>query len=364
MEVVVWIVLGFALVRLGVAMFNLFTNPLLPVAQGEIIANCQVSVLIPARNEAGNIGTLLEKLLIQSEWIKEVLVLNDHSTDATEQVVNSFSERNTTVKLINGKELPQGWLGKNYACHQLSEAASGDYLLFLDADVQIEKGAIAAGVERLEKYKLDLLSIFPDQIMHSFGEKLVVPLMHYLLLSLLPLKFVRTLGAPSLAAANGQYMLFRAATYKKNYFHEKVKNEVVEDVEIMKLVKTLLFKGEVLLGNRLINARMYQNGADAVNGFTKNLFSGFGKSILGMNIYFALIFWLWPLVFVWGTSCQWLLSLLAIFGIRFCISLISHQSVIQNFVLHTVQMYMYVWIGMRSMLFHKTGRVTWKGRSV
>jgi hypothetical protein len=115
-------------------------------------------------------------------------------------------------KVIKGNALPAHWLGKNYACHQLAQQATGEYYLFLDADEQVQKGLINSAVHRMKLRDLSLLSLFTNQTMLSVGEEMVVPLMHYILLNLLPLRLVYLVKSAAVAAASGQFMLFDAGS--------------------------------------------------------------------------------------------------------------------------------------------------------
>ena len=137
--------------------------------------------------------------------------------------------------------------------------------------------------------RLSLLSLFTDQIMFNWGERLVVPLMHFVLLNLLPLRLVRLSKNPAFSAASGQFMMFDGAHYKENQWHEQVKHQVVEDVEIMKLIKSVGFNGEALLANGFINCRMYKSFSEAVNGFSKNFLAGFNNNVLGLFLYLLLV---------------------------------------------------------------------------
>lgn len=356
------IVLGFASLRLAVAIYNWCTNPVLK--KTDIISSARISVLIPARNEEKNIGTILDSLLVQTLQPFEILVLNDQSTDDTASIVNAYCSKYNHIKLIQGSPLPQGWLGKNWACHQLSQQAGGDYFLFIDADVFLEQEAIASAVLQMQNRPVKLLSVFPYQQMKTAGELIVVPLMHYLLLSLLPLRFVYYFSSPSLAAANGQFMLFDAKTYRDYLFHSKVSNNVVEDVAIMRLIKSKGFKAEVLLSTGLISCRMYTTFSEGFSGFSKNLFPGFGKSIIGFQLYFLLIFWLWIPLFFLANSTTIVLFLIVAIAIRTCISALAKQNIFLNIFLHPLQILVYVALGFNSMRLHFAKKVIWKGRTI
>lgn len=184
---VAYIALFIALVQLLVSLLNLLFQERLPLPKDEKVTDeTRVSVLIPARNEESNINKLLQDLSEIRSGILEIIVFNDDSKDSTTGVVQEFAKRDDRIKLIDSHELPEGWKGKNYGCHSLAEAERGDYLLFLDADVRLSHGII----DRMMKYMItkdvDLLSIFPTRIISTFGERITVPNMHYILLSLLP----------------------------------------------------------------------------------------------------------------------------------------------------------------------------------
>lgn len=188
----------------------------------------KVSVLIPVRNEEKNIAICLRSLLKQNYDNFEILVLDDFLYDNTRKIVQSFAPK---VKLIEGKQLPTGWTGKNWACHQLSCVAQGEILLFTDADNFYHPHAIVCTIGWMQKLNLDLLSTFPQQTTKTFPEKLVVPVVDLFVYSFLPLWLTYLTRFPSLAAANGQWIAIKKTSYKKLGGHESVKAQVVEDVE-------------------------------------------------------------------------------------------------------------------------------------
>jgi glycosyltransferase involved in cell wall biosynthesis len=189
MTIFIYAVLIFLVIRFSVTVFNFLSNPKLP----RVVKHYQdkVSILIPARDEADDILELLISIKNQDYSNYEVIVLDDSSSDGTFTVVEDFCISNPQFKVVSGKELPKNWLGKNYACHQLSELATGKYLLFIDADESIKRGLINSLINRMEIGNLTLLSIFTNQTMKSIGEWLTVPLMHFILLNLLPLRLVK-----------------------------------------------------------------------------------------------------------------------------------------------------------------------------
>mgnify|MGYP001584351259 CR=1 FL=1 len=222
---IAWCVILFTLLQLLIAFVNLVFCSKLP--KGSPGERPLVSILIPARDEEKNIGKILNDILHQDYQEIEVIVFNDQSSNLTAEIVKEYAFHDSRISLINSDLLPEGWLGKNWACHSLSEAAKGEYLLFLDADVRVGNGLIVNVISYVKHFKLALVSIFPKQIIKTFGEKITVPNMNYILLSLLPLILVRKSGFSSLAAANGQFMLFDSKIYKTYKLQEKMKRKSV-----------------------------------------------------------------------------------------------------------------------------------------
>lgn len=350
-------------IRLLIAFVNYFSFAYLPKLTPLATAP-SVSILIPARDEEDNIGTLLEQLTTLEYRTIEIIVYNDHSDDKTESIVKHWATLNPAIKIINGQNPPQGWLGKNHACHELSKAASGEILLFLDADVSIKKDLIERSINHLQKYELHLLSIFPKQIVKSFGEKISVPLMNWILLSLLPLFLIRKSKNEAFSAANGQFMMFKAATYKTIWPHEKCKSDRVEDIAIIKLFKKNKLISDTRLGDSDISCRMY-NGLDAaVAGFTKNIFQFFGNSIL-VAISFGIITTTAPFIIYFNMGVWWVTTYIAgILSIRIFVSLASQQSVVQNVLLATPQHIVFLVIIIKGLIGSKQKKLIWKGRNI
>ncbi len=285
MIILAYIILAFTALQLLVALMNLLPGTYLPksgIKSGEL-----VSVLIPARNEEKNIGNILQDLLIQEYSNIEIIIFDDQSEDKTREIVRGLSTVDNRIRLVCSEGLPDGWLGKNHACHSLSKHAKGDYLMFLDADVRIKNNTIGKAVSFSKKHGLALISIFPKQIIKSNGEKMTVPNMNYILLSLLPLILVRKSKFTSLSAANGQFMFFRTDVYNRLQPHRLMKDNKVEDISISRYLKENDNKIACLVGDDNINCRMYTGYLDALEGFSKNVIAFFGNSFL-----LALLFWL------------------------------------------------------------------------
>ena len=357
-----YIVFFFLILRFTVTLFNFISNPKL--GQSPKHFDDLVSILIPARNEEQDILRLLNSIQKQDYHNFEVIVLDDNSEDNTFQVVNNFCAKHSKFEVIKGKPLEKGWLGKNYACHQLAQAATGKWLMFLDADEEIKDGLINSTLYRMYLGKLSLLSLFTNQVMHTAGEKSVVPLMHFLLLNLLPLRLVKLSKLPSLSAASGQFMLFNVQHYKQFQWHQAVKNKVVEDVEIMKQVKFNNLRGEALLANGFIYCRMYKNYAECLSGFSKNILAGFNNSIVGLLIYLTLVVFGPVMILVFGNFELFYFALTLIIFSRVMISYLSGQNVTINVLYHPLQMLNLCILAFLSIKQSLSKTVSWKGRTI
>lgn len=352
----------FLILRFTVTLFNFLSNPKLTRVSKRY--QDKVSILIPARNEAANILPLLQSIHQQDYSNYEVLILDDNSNDDTYKVCAGFTAGHPRFSLIKGNPLPAGWLGKNYACHQLAQRATGRYFLFLDADEQVENGLINSTIHRMQLRGLSLLSLFTRQEMVTMGEKMVVPLMHFILLNLLPLRLVYLVKSATVAAASGQFMLFDAGTYQTYQWHKMAKNRVVEDVEIMKLVKSSRLNGEALLANGMISCRMYKSYNEAINGFGKNFLAAFNYNIFGFLVYLLLIIGGPVIIFMTANLNLIFIMLGLIVLTRIMISLSAGQKAWINVLLHPVQMLSLLLIGITSIKKHITKTTVWKGRKI
>jgi chlorobactene glucosyltransferase len=221
-----------------------------------------------------------------------------------------------------------------------------------------------SAIHRMRLYNLGLLSLFTNQQMDTFGEKSVVPLMHYILLNLLPLRLVYLVKNSTVAAASGQFMLFDAETYRKNEWHKQVKDRVVEDVEIMRLVKSSGYNGEALLANGMISCRMYKSYSEAVNGFSKNFLAGFNYSIITLLIYLVIIIG-GPMIVMMTLNLQMIVFMIGLIILtRIMISLSASQNAWLNVLLHPLQMINLTIIAFMAIQKYLTKTTVWKGRQV
>jgi len=362
MLILTYIVFGFTIVQFLVVLTNLIFLQIFPAADKKF--QPLISILIPARNEEENIANIIQDILNQDYQQFELMVFNDQSTDKTADIVSSFAKNDKRIHLFHSEGLPNGWLGKNFGCHSLAQKAQGNYLFFIDADVRLKGSIIIDTLAMTKKYDLGLLTIFPKQKMMSLGEYLTIPNMNFILLSLLPLILVRKSKYPSLAAANGQFMLFNTATYRQNLPHQTFKNNKVEDIETARYFKTKNIKVACLAGDNNLCCRMYKGFKEAVNGFSKNVIMFFGNSFV-----LATIFWL---VTTFGFVLVWFTLPIRLFGFylallvltRVFISIVSRQNIILNLLLSLPQQLTMGLFILKAAINKQKKTFQWKGRTI
>lgn len=355
----------FLIIFFGISFYNYLNAPRIKNTNSKFNSNKSISILIPARNEEANIKNCVNSVLNQSYKNFELFVLDDESNDNTYNIVKKISDKNEKVKLIKGKSLPENWIGKNWACHQLSEKASGDILLFIDADVELKQNALYESLNLFESNNLNMLSCFPTQKIRTFGEWLIVPLMNFFLLNLLPLLKVFSSPNKSFVAANGQFLMFDKPSYKKISGHNSVKNKVVEDMELARLYKQNKLSVLTALGDKNIYCNMYNSFSESFNGFSKNFFPGFSTNffIFVLFILFLVLIYIIPFFFL-TNNLFYLLPITLIVLIRIFISLSSRQNVIYNILLHPFQIILMFLVGINSVWQNKITKPVWKGRKI
>jgi glycosyltransferase involved in cell wall biosynthesis len=265
-------VAAFHLVKTAGLLANLHAFPTLGKGSSSAI---QTSLLVPARNEAQNLPRTLLGLLKQPA--SEILVLDDQSEDDTADVVRHLAKSDSRLRLLEGSPPPQGWIGKNWACHQLAEQATGDLLTFIDTDVRWRPGALTAIWAQIAAQQADVFSVFPRQQAESIGERMLVPLIDEVLLAFLPHGLL-DLPIPAAAVANGQVLAFTRDAYRAIGGHRAVADEIVEDLALAHLTRRRGLKLGLALGGDLISTRMYDGYAATVHGLGKSIRSAHSGS--------------------------------------------------------------------------------------
>ena len=229
-----------------------------------------VSVVVPARNEEGNIADCVRSLLAQGREV-EIIVADDGSQDRTAAIVRQLAAHARQLALVKVPPLPEGWIGKNHALETGVKQARGEWLLFTDADTRHAPGKLLVVVERAERERLDLLSCSPRQEVHSWWEKAVIPQVYRALAKLYPYERVND-PSDSVAAANGQYILIRRAVYESLGGHRAIRDAVLEDVELARSAKQAGYRIWFGSGVGVVSTRMYSRFHEMWEGWTKNLF--------------------------------------------------------------------------------------------
>ena len=245
-----------------------------------------VDVLIPMRNEEENVEGCLKSVL-NSELLEvsKVFVLDDGSNDSTADLIGQFK-----VEKLIGTQPPTGWLGKVWACHNLAQVGSGKYLVFVDADVRLHPYAIASAITQMNKFGWDFISPYPRQISGSFLEKLIQPLLQWSWLASVPLRIAEKFPNRSMTIANGQFFIVKRSAYNTSGGHASIPNEVLDDLELARLLISKGFKGGVADGSAVASCRMYKNKSQLIDGYTKSLWKAFGGQFGTLIAIFLLYF--------------------------------------------------------------------------
>ncbi len=343
--------------------FGPFLRRRLPVQKKPLI-----SVLIPARNEEENIGTCLQSLLKQDYPALEIIVLNDHSEDRTDAIVQQFARNHDRIRLVQGKGLPAGWLGKNWACHQLSFYARGEILIFADADTIQHPEAVSRTAAWMHHLKLDMLSAFPQQITRSPMERLIVPGIDLLLYAFLTLWTTYYFKSSRFAAANGQWIAFDRRAYQHMGGHQTVRTAIVEDVTLSREAKRQGLRVLTLAGTSMVFCRMYHSNREVWEGFSKNAFGLTGHNSFLHFTFIAMM--LTALILPYAALLYQPVRTLALILVGFNLVFRSmlawrfKHPFFESVILNPVAVLLAILIALNSYFKTKFGRLTWKGRTI
>jgi chlorobactene glucosyltransferase len=349
----------------------------------------RISILVPARDEETRLPRCLDSLLMQDYPNLEILVLDDHSSDATARVARDrgfVAEPASTRRLMIGETLPPDWTGKAWACQQLARAARGEFLLFTDADTWHEPDCLSSVFAFATDGHADLVGLWPRQITKTWSERLVIPLIGLLILGFMPHVLLwLPQRFPALAqrvprrmlwglgGACGQFLFFRRAAYDAIGGHEAVRDHLIEDVALARRIAERIPDGLRLFncdGSQLVSCRMYENLAGIWEGFTKNIRAAF-DSRLGMFIAFGLMqlvcfFLPFVLICLPGLPELWwrvaALEVALIYLVRIIITLRLGTSWV-SVVFHPFAQIFALLVGLNSWRLSRGKGVRWKGRT-
>ncbi len=271
-------------------LLNLMVFPRLqPATQDDLqrkIGVCpMVSILVPSRNEADHIEDCGRSLLGQRYEKLEVLVLDDQSSDETPAIVQRLIdelplEQRGRLQLIQGQPLPDGWIGKSFACYQLVQHAQGEYLLFTDADSVYTPDMVSTVMLGMYRLGAQFLTAHPRYLLRRLDEYLAIPLLYFRVFTLLPLILVRRRPEPILAVANGPLLCFQRSVYDGIGGHKAIRTSILEDNALARKVKAAGYRMAYVDGQDLVSCYMYDSFAELWDGFSRTFFACYNNSLL------------------------------------------------------------------------------------
>lgn len=326
----------------------------------------RVAILIPARNEERTIEAAVRSALAQQSLESfVVVVLDDDSSDSTLAKVNAISDPRLQV-IPGAADLPNKWLGKNWACHRLAQSVTADYFVFIDSDVVLEPLAVASAICAMNENSLDLVSPYPRQLASSYLAKLVQPLLQWSWLTTVPLGITRRTNRGSLAVANGQFLVCSAAAYAASGGHEVIKDQVLDDIELLRAFYKNGFKGCVVDGSALATCQMYRTDSQLVAGYSKSLWTAFGGIFgsLAINTFFIFVY-VFPLYGLFVNQ-PWLavLGLFAGTSGRVISARATGSRIFPEALLHPLSIIIFLSLNIVSWSRHLRGVNTWKARDL
>lgn len=331
-----------------------------------------VSILVPARNEERNIEKCINSLLQQDYPNYEIIVLDDESEDRTWEILSRLAQGNDRLHLLKGKPLPEGWIGKCWACHQLSEKARGEFLLLVDADTFHKPSMLRSVMDAAHFYQADLISGLPHEKIETFSELLTIPLISWGILAAIPLPLAFALPHPALSITIGQLLLFKRESYERIGGHISVKDHVCEDMALGRLIKAKGLRWRLVDAGDVTECRMYTNLSEAVNGLSKTIFGALNFRVL-LILLFSLLLWLMfclpPWLLLKSLVNPFPRPLVRQALILVVLSLLSWRVANHRFRVPWYATFLYpvisglaIFIFLRSMILTVTGKAQWKGR--
>ncbi|MEO7259967.1 MAG: glycosyltransferase [Jatrophihabitantaceae bacterium] len=360
-------VLGFLLIKLATLSANLLWFPELgkgrpPSRQLPTSPPSQaaptVSLLIPMRDEAATLARLLPAMLTQSA-VTEVIVLDDQSRDGSAALAQSIMAGSAHARLVSGTPLPPGWVGKSWACEQLAAEASGELLLYCDADVVLAAGAVEAVLQAMTEQQADVFSVFPRQLTGSFGERLLTPLIDDVLLCFLPFGLL-SVDVPAAATANGALLVLGRRALTELGGFGSVRSEIVEDVALARRARRAGLRLGLALGGELVQTRMYSGYRQVVTGLGRGLLAVTGGSRLRLVAATGWHLAVYTLPLVAATRRRrWLLPLGLGLAERLLVGLKCHPRAAWQAILTPLCPIAFVPVVLQAI----RGQQQWKGRS-
>lgn len=332
--------------------------------------SAQIAAIVPARNEEGNIESAVRSLAAQPE-VGGIIVVDDESTDRTAEILARLAREIPRLTVLRSAELPAGWVGKNHALWIGSRAASGDWLLFTDADTVLLPHAARHALDDALRFDAALVSYSPQQITQTLLERALIPLIYCRLAR--KFSFARVNDPSSRdAAANGQFILTRRDAYEKIGGHRVVAAAVLEDVTLAHLFKQAGFRLHFASGEGIARTHMYRNFSAMWQGWTKNLYALLGGTPANAAREIAVTFpWLFWILLIVGVCVPhrtgvWLLaaaaSVLSLRHLWYARELRANRYPAHFIIYYGLAAPLYAAMILVSEWKHRRGKIAWKGR--
>lgn len=362
-EIVLVIAWGWTL---AMTILNVFLVPRLKTEEGAA-AGPLVSVVIPARDEERSIEQTVRAMLAQTYDDLEVVVVNDRSTDRTGEILAAVAREDSRLTVVTGEEPPAGWLGKPWACHQGSQAARGELLLIVDADIHYTPPAVASIVAEMSRRPdMAMIAALPRFELRGFWEQVTMPMLAFTAYAFVPTWLANRTRIPEIGIGGGTGNMIRRADFDDIGGYAPLHDAVVDDVGMAQHLRRRGKRTMVVLADHLISLHMYDGLGEIVRGFTKNLFAAFGGSFVALVTMFVLMigFHLLP----YGLALRGdRLALVAVGLITLCrlVLFIRLRMRIDNALLaHPLMIAVWTWIFARSAWVTGIRRqLHWRGRN-
>jgi len=354
---------------------SLFTKATEDLKLIQLARDEKVSVLIPARNEEASIRAALESILRYDNPTLEVIVQDDCSEDATAAIVREVAAADSRVRLIDAIPLPQGWNGKQHACWRLAKSANHPWFLFVDADVRFSPDAIPRMVAQAKKEDVELLSGFPFQETKTLSEKMLIPLMHFVLLGYLPIHQMRKSTSTGFSAGCGQLMLAQSGPYWRCDGHRAIRASRHDGIQLPRAFRSQDMHTDIFDASDIARCRMYTTCGEVIRGLMKNATEGMASNrlivLFSVLLAGAAVLPLLSLLFLVFCSPNVSSHVLLLLGIATGLSWMPRILAVSRFsqsslgaVLHPLAVAWFLQIQWTAWLQRLLGRrVSWRGRS-
>lgn len=362
-----------ACIPLCLVVFNaLFWTRGRAVAEAGAVAPSGVSVLIPARDEVDNIERCVRAADAMRGPVAEIVVYDDGSTDGTTEALAGLAVEVPRLRVLRGEPLPDGWVGKPYALHRLSEAAVSDVMLNIDADVTAEPDGLLRMLSLMGGLHADLVTAVPRQLAGGFIERLMIPLLHLSYVAWLPMPLVYRTRDPRVLAANGQLLLIRRRTLESVGGWASVRTALVDDMALCRAVKGNGGRVVFADGDRMARCRMYPDAPSLWRGFAKNFYEGIGGNPLAMFLvmalhllFFVVPYVVLPVALLTGNHSLAVFSAIGV-GANVCLRVVMavrYRHSALSVLLHPVAVLMMMGVLLTSYRWSRRGDIRWRGRS-